>query len=205
MAIFLGALFIVICILLIIVVLLQKGRGGGLAAAFGGAGSSAFGARTGDVFTWVTIVLTALFLILAIGATFAFRPRVETAANPEFRPPAGAVPSPTPVEILCATPSADIRFTTDGTDPTRNSRKYNVRIEITPPVTLKARAYRRGMNDSEIAVADYTLAEVEKPVPETKPAEPGAETQPTEPATKPATMPQTRPAAEAGAVPAPGL
>ena len=54
-----------ICVLLIVVVLLPKGRGGGLGAAFGGLGSSAFGTRVGDVFTWVTIVLTALFLVLA--------------------------------------------------------------------------------------------------------------------------------------------
>ena len=66
MPVFIGTLFIVICILLILVVLLQKGRGGGLGAAFGGAGSSAFGTKTGDVFTWVTIVLTSLFLLLAI-------------------------------------------------------------------------------------------------------------------------------------------
>jgi len=62
MDIFIGALFIIVCLMLIVVVLVQKGRGGGLGAAFGGAASSAFGTRVGDVFTWVTIVLTALFL-----------------------------------------------------------------------------------------------------------------------------------------------
>ncbi|HAU37680.1 MAG TPA: preprotein translocase subunit SecG, partial [Phycisphaerales bacterium] len=62
-----GMLFLIICVLLIVVVLLQKGRGGGLGAAFGGVGSSAFGTRVGDVFTWVTIVLTALFLLAACG------------------------------------------------------------------------------------------------------------------------------------------
>ena len=63
---FVGITFIVVCFLLIVVVLLQKGRGGGLGAAFGGGGGgSAFGTRTGDVFTWVTIVLTAVFLLLA--------------------------------------------------------------------------------------------------------------------------------------------
>ncbi len=51
MDILLGTLFIIICVLLIVVVLLQKGRGGGLGAAFGGAASSAFGTKVGDVFT----------------------------------------------------------------------------------------------------------------------------------------------------------
>ena len=72
-----ATLFIVICVLLIIVVLLQKGRGGGLGAAFGGMGSSAFGTKIGDVFTWVTIVLVALFLLLAIGTQLMWK-RVPT-------------------------------------------------------------------------------------------------------------------------------
>ena len=83
---FLGVLFAVICVLLIIVVLLQKGRGGGLGAAFGGAASSAFGTRTGDVFTWITIVLTALFLLLAIGAALVLRPPTGKVAAPTFQP-----------------------------------------------------------------------------------------------------------------------
>ena len=66
MEIFLFTLFVITCVLLILVVLLQKGRGGGLGAALGGTGGSAFGTRTGDVLTWVTIVLTSLFLILEL-------------------------------------------------------------------------------------------------------------------------------------------
>ena len=86
MAPFLGTLFIVVCILLILVVLLQKGRGGGLGAAFGGAGSSAFGTRTGDVLTWVTIVLTGLFLLLAIGTTMLYRPDMPVVKLGSFDP-----------------------------------------------------------------------------------------------------------------------
>jgi preprotein translocase subunit SecG len=58
--------FVVTCILLMLVILLQKGRGGGLSGAFGGGGGySAFGAKTGDVFTWITVALTALFILVA--------------------------------------------------------------------------------------------------------------------------------------------
>ena len=72
---FLAALFILICILLIAVVLLQKGRGGGLAGAFGGGGGhSAFGARTGDMFTWITVVMVALYLLISVAAVKYFRP-----------------------------------------------------------------------------------------------------------------------------------
>ena len=65
-------LFCVVCLMLILIVLLQRGRGGGLSGAFGGAGGhSAFGSKTGDVFTWITVGFTALYLLLSV----TFSPR----------------------------------------------------------------------------------------------------------------------------------
>ena len=59
-------IFIFVCVILILVVLIQKGRGGGLSSAFGGSGgNTAFGAKTGDVLTWATSIIFALFVILA--------------------------------------------------------------------------------------------------------------------------------------------
>jgi preprotein translocase subunit SecG len=74
MATVLGIFFIIVCVLMVLVVLLQKGRGGGLGAALGGLGSSAFGTKTGDMATVVTIILAFLFLTIAVGATYVFRP-----------------------------------------------------------------------------------------------------------------------------------
>jgi preprotein translocase subunit SecG len=51
--------------LLIFLVLIQRGKGGGLAGAFGGVGgSSAFGSRAGDMFTRITIILAAVWILL---------------------------------------------------------------------------------------------------------------------------------------------
>ena len=87
-------LFVAICLLLIVVILLQKGRGGGLAGAFGGAGGhSAFGAKTGDVFTWVTVALTALFVTVAVIGNFTFKPD-----NPADEQPAAISGTGTPEE-----------------------------------------------------------------------------------------------------------
>ena len=78
-----GTIFVVICILLMFVILIQRGRGGGLSSAFGGAGGhSAFGAKTGDVFTWITVVLAALFVVVACLLNFVFQPIAPTVAAP---------------------------------------------------------------------------------------------------------------------------
>jgi preprotein translocase subunit SecG len=52
-------------IFLIFLVLIQRGKGGGLAGAFGGVGgSSAFGSRAGDLFTRITIIVAAIWILL---------------------------------------------------------------------------------------------------------------------------------------------
>jgi preprotein translocase subunit SecG len=106
-------LFLVVCLMLILVVLIQKGRGGGLSGAFGGAGGhSAFGAKTGDVFTWITVGLTGMFILMAVIGNYVMVPPPVTGAaqtpdatslNEEAdtsepggaaTPPAGAPPAP---------------------------------------------------------------------------------------------------------------
>ena len=54
---------------LILLVLVQRGRGGGLAGALGGmGGSSAFGAKAGDIFTRITIGVASVWIVLCIAA-----------------------------------------------------------------------------------------------------------------------------------------
>ena len=55
------------CLFLICLILIQRGKGGGLAGAFGGVGgSSAFGTKSGDVFTRVTIVAASVWIVLSL-------------------------------------------------------------------------------------------------------------------------------------------
>ena len=65
-----------VCILLMMIILIQKGRGGGLTSAFGGGGGGggAFGAKTGDVFTGITVVLAFVFLLLTVFGNYVMRP-----------------------------------------------------------------------------------------------------------------------------------
>jgi len=66
---FFGILLFLTAVFLIMVVLVQRGRGGGLAGALGGmGGQSAFGAKAGDLFTRITMVVATFWIVLCIVA-----------------------------------------------------------------------------------------------------------------------------------------
>ncbi len=72
---FVALLFVLSCVTLVLVVLIQKGRGGGLSGAFGGGmASGLLGSKTGDFLTWFTIVLVAVFLLLAVVTAKYYQP-----------------------------------------------------------------------------------------------------------------------------------
>ena len=174
--------FVIVCLLLIGVILLQKGRGGGLGAAFGGAGSSAFGTRTGDVLTWVTIVLTSLFLLLSVVTVLAFKPAQKAVNQPSLIPPPGPIDSPVMVSIQRNQKNATIYYTTDLSDPNEKSTVYDGgSITINPGQTIKARNLFAG-RWSDVTIGAYPMKS-----PTTFPA--------TEPGTQPGTLPATAPAA----------
>jgi hypothetical protein len=62
-----------------------------LAGAFGGGGGGAFGAKTGDVFTWITVAFAGVFLLLTVLGNFVFEPTGVVIATP---PVAQPVPGP---------------------------------------------------------------------------------------------------------------
>ena len=95
-----AVLFVLVSIVLILVILLQKGRGGGLTSAFGGGmGGGLLGSKTGDFLTWVTIVLVAVFLTLAVLMGRFYRPKVGEYGTADAIPtqqPATESPAPAP-------------------------------------------------------------------------------------------------------------
>jgi len=171
MTAFLLSLFSIICILLIIVVLIQKGRGGGLGSAFGGMGSTAFGTKVGDVLTWVTIILTGLFLLFAIITTVAIRPERQQVAMPVFNPQPMQAQQEVSVEIACPAQDTEIHYTLDGSDPQRDSAKYENSPVAVFDQTLKARAFKRGMKASEVTSGYYGPKAVIMPTTTTAPAD----------------------------------
>ena len=80
-------------------------------------------------------------------------------AAPTFTPAGGTFTSDQSVTISAAD-GATIYYTTDGTDPTTSSTKYESAITVSKTTTIKAIAVKDG-HTSSIASATYTLVEPE--------------------------------------------
>src|ERR1700704_1866863 len=82
-----------LAIFLVLLVLVQRGRGGGLAGALGGmGGSSAFGAKAGDVFTRITIVTASIWIAFCLVALFWAKHRGDVLGTAAPAASAGLLP-----------------------------------------------------------------------------------------------------------------
>ena len=82
---------------------------------------------------------------------------VNAVATPQFSPVSGtSFSSSIQVSITCSTASATIRYTTNGSEPTTNSTLYTGPFTLTSTTTVRAKAFKSGMNDSATAVATYS-------------------------------------------------
>lgn len=66
---------------------------------------------------------------------------------------------PMEVSLSCAIDGATIHYTTDGSEPTKESAVYTGPFTITETTTVKAIAVKEGMNDSKVVEATYTKVE----------------------------------------------
>jgi hypothetical protein len=64
------------------------------------------------------------------------------------------------IELRCSRQNAVIRYTTDGTEPTQDSRLYTSPFEIEDDCIVRARSFHDGLNDFYGAIRPFT---VEKP------------------------------------------
>jgi hypothetical protein len=82
----------------------------------------------------------------------------STVLTPTFSPAPGRYTSAQSVTISCETPGATIRYTTDGSDPDTTSAVYRAPIQVTARTTIKARGFKSGMANGNIAMATYQIA-----------------------------------------------
>ena len=138
---------------------------GTITGDFSGKGYKYFKIKRGsNVAYWSSIVIT----YETGGST------TEKVATPTFSVASGTYTTAQSVEISCATASATIYYTLDGTDPTTESTPYTgAAISISETTTLKAIAIKDGMENSAIATATYTFPTVVTNLAEAKKLTPG--------------------------------
>ena len=79
-------------------------------------------------------------------------------ATPVFNPGGNTYNVVQSVTISCETEGAIIHYTTNGDDPTESDATYSSAISVTKSGTvLKAKAFKSGLTDSNIATASYTI------------------------------------------------
>jgi len=104
----------------------------------------------------LVVMLTAIvFLLFLSGCHKPTDP--NKVSKPVFDPPGGTYDSAVEVVITTSTLGTTILYTTDGSDPDSNTPVYAGPILVSETITLKAKAYRTGMQDSAIATASYTI------------------------------------------------
>lgn len=91
----------------------------------------------------------------------------ETAA-PTFDPAPGEVDEGTMVNIACATPDAEIRYTTDGSEVLETSALYASLIALTSDTTIRARAFKVDFTPSPEVSGAYVVIPA-PPVPDEGP------------------------------------
>jgi len=90
-------------------------------------------------------------------AKFELLPTSKVAA-PQITPTSQTFSAPFQASLSCATDGANIRYTLDGTDPTTSAQPYTVPLTISglTQKTLKAKAWKTGFAESDVATAIYT-------------------------------------------------
>lgn len=83
---------------------------------------------------------------------------IPTAAAPAISPNGGSFTGPQTVTMSTTTPNAEIRYTTDGTDPTRYSAIYKGAMRFDQVGAIKARTFHNAYTTSTATTATFTLA-----------------------------------------------
>jgi glucuronoarabinoxylan endo-1,4-beta-xylanase len=89
----------------------------------------------------------------------------NTVFGPQITPASGYLISSTQITITCGTSGAQIYYTTDGANPSQSSTSYTGPFTMASPGTVKAIAYKSGLQQSPVTTATYLpLRTPENPV-----------------------------------------
>jgi uncharacterized delta-60 repeat protein len=87
----------------------------------------------------------------------------QTVATPAISPNGGRFSSAQAVALSCATAGAEIRYSTNGNDPTSTSTLYTGTFSVSATTTVKAKGFKSGLNASATASATFTISSAPPP------------------------------------------
>lgn len=82
---------------------------------------------------------------------------IVRSGTPVISPNGGTFSSSVEVTMTCSTAEAEIRFTTDGSAPDTRSALFAGAITLTNSTVIKAKAFKSGIADSDIATANFAV------------------------------------------------
>ncbi|MFC1505243.1 chitobiase/beta-hexosaminidase C-terminal domain-containing protein, partial [Thermodesulfobacteriota bacterium] len=77
--------------------------------------------------------------------------------EPEFVTAPGSYTTVIEVELDCINQGADIRYTTDGSEPDLGSTLYDLPISISETLTIKAKAFLDAFTPSDTIVGEFVI------------------------------------------------
>ncbi|MFN2140857.1 MAG: CotH kinase family protein [Candidatus Promineifilaceae bacterium] len=86
-------------------------------------------------------------------------PSTKQAPAPEFSLPGGRYQTPLELSLSSTSPAAEIRYTLDGSSPTRDSALYQEPIQLAKTAVVRARAFVQGLLSSPITTHTYLIRE----------------------------------------------
>jgi hypothetical protein len=105
-----------------------------------------------------TVVLPTSDIAFDLQAKTLTFNEVRTPIDPvSFTPARNVFSTSESVTMSSATPDVEIRYTTDGTQPTRSSRLYTGPLTITESTEFAARAYRLGTDGKALPAEDFAI------------------------------------------------
>lgn len=102
----------------------------------------------------VSCAISATCRLTEIKVTYESLSKCST---PSFSVAGGTYTTSKSVTLSCATDGATIRYTTDGSTPTESSSAYSSAITVDASKTIKAKAFKAGLEASDVASATYTI------------------------------------------------
>ncbi len=113
---------------------------------------------------FIRLLVIAGIAVVLVNCPSTPKPPAAAVEAPTFSPAEGSYTSPQTVTIACATEGAQIRYTTDSSEPSATTGTvYTLPITVSETTTIRAIATKAGMSDSPVAGATFTIAQATTP------------------------------------------